>query len=248
MQRLRDAVEGIDGFDKIPHADKLRLFAWALHAQGKQSVKAADFAACYDVLHLQQPASLHRSVQALHEQGDLLKAGGGFKLAKAVRDRHDAKHGARPISVQVHQALASLLGKVIDPAQKEYLDEAIRCFRGESWRAAAIMAWNLAFDHLCHVILAGKQTEFADAYAKQFHPRKAIAFQQRSDFQEVKETNVIEVARTVGVTDKTQHGVLERNLDVRNSIAHPSAFAFKQPQSENFILEVVQTVVLGLKP
>lgn len=247
MQRVRDVVGGIEGFDKIPHADKLRLFAWALHGDGKESVKAADFAACYDVLHMHPPASLHRAVQALHDQKDLLKAGGGFKLSKAVRDRHDSKYGARPISVQVHQALASLLGNVTDPAQKEYLDEAMRCFRGESWRAAAIMAWNLAFDHLCQVILAGKLAEFNAAYAKQFG-KNAVTFGVRSDFQESKESVVIQVARTAGVTDKTQHGVLERNLGIRNSIAHPSAFAFKQPQSENFILEVVQTVVLGLKP
>jgi hypothetical protein len=221
------------------------LFAWILHGDGKEYLKVADFSACYDLLHLRQPVNLRRSIDALTEQHEMLKSRDGYRLTKPVRDRLESKYGSRPISVQVHEALSSLSTRVAVPAQKEYLDEALRCFRGEAWRAAALMAWNLAFDHLVQVILAGRLADFNTAYAKQY-PKKPLTFCDRADFQELKESVVIDIARAAGITNKTQHQVLDRNLGVRNSIAHPSAFPFMQPQSEAFILEVVQTIVLGL--
>lgn len=244
-QRLKDLVGGIADFDKWAHADKLRFFSWVLHGESKEHLKASDFVVCYDALHLRQPVNLRRSMESLEEQGDLLKSASGHRLEKTVRDRLEAKYGMRTISVQVHSLLASLPGRLSAPEQQDYLDEAIRCFRAEAWRGAALMSWNLAFDHLVQVIVTTRLADFNAAYAKQYQ-KKPLTFSDRADFQEVKESVVIDIARAAGITDKTQHQVLDRNLGVRNSIAHPSAFPFKQPQSEAFILEVVQTVVLGL--
>jgi hypothetical protein len=243
-QRLRDIVHGVEGFDKLPHADKLRLFAWAFHAEGKESVKPSDFAACYDLLHLQQPVNLHRAVQALHEQGDLLKAGAGLKLSKAVRDRHEAKHGSRPVSVQLHGILASLPDKLTSANQREYLDEAVACAKHGAWRASIVMSWNLAYDHVCQVVMA-RLPEFNAGFVKAL-PRKAEAISQRSELQDLKESEVIKVCRTADIIDKTQGKCLDRNLGIRNDAAHPSGATFNQPKAEAFILDVVQTIVLGM--
>jgi hypothetical protein len=245
-QRLKELVAGIADFDKWQHADKLRFFAWVLHDAGNEQLKAPDFAACYDALHLHQPVNLRRSVEALEQQGDLLKSGGAYRLSKPVRDRLEAKYGKRAINVQVHELLASLPGKLTAAAQQSYLDEALRCFRAEAWRAAAIMAWNLAFDHLCGFVVTRKLAEFNGAYPT-IGKKKPATIAQRSDLQELKESEVILVCRTARITDGTQHKCLERNLGIRNDIAHPSAVSFEQPNSEAFILEVVQTIVLGLR-
>src|SRR6185369_8458506 len=58
-QRFNNVVARLAGFDGFPHADKLRLFAWALHLDGKEHVKVGDFAGCYDGLHLRPPSNLH---------------------------------------------------------------------------------------------------------------------------------------------------------------------------------------------
>jgi hypothetical protein len=244
--RIKEVVAPLVGFEKLPHADKLRLFAWTLHADGKEYVKASDFAECYDALHLPPPSNLHRAVQALAEQRDLLKSAQGYRLAKPVRDRHEAKYGLRPITVQVHELLASLPAKLSSKEQSEYLNEALCCFRGQAWRAAIIMAWNVAFDHLCEVV-TGRLPAFNAGYA-QAYPKAAEVIAQRSELRDMKESVVIRVCRTAGIIDKTQAKCLERNLEIRNDAAHPSGAPFNQLRAEAFILDVVQTIVLGLAP
>lgn len=247
MTRLHEVVAGIDGFDNLGHAEKLRLFAWVLHGDGKEHIKLGDFEGCFRALHLSLPGNIRRAVEALKQQKDLLPTTEGYTLSKQWRDRYQQKHGLRPITVSVHKALYELPARLTTAPQKEYLDEALRCFQVQSWRAAALMAWNLAFDHLCQKIVDSKLADFNAQYAKAY-PKKPLNFAKRSDLQELKESDVIRIARAADVTDKTQHKCLERNLEIRNDIAHPSAVSFKQPQAENFILEVVQTVVLTLTP
>jgi hypothetical protein len=244
MTPLQDSIGKCRKFEEFSHADNLRLLAWLLHEEGKEHLRAADFAGLYDGFHLRAPVNLHRALQALEEQGDLMKSSAGYRLSKSARDRHTAKYGDRPITVGVLDLLASLPLKLSLPAQQEYLDEALRCFRASAWRAAAIMSWNLAFDHLCQTILKKVESfniEYAKAYAKR---REIIA--RRADLQDLKESEVIRIARASGVTDGTQHKSLERNLGIRNDVAHPSGAPFTQPQAEAFILDVIQTVVLGL--
>ena len=247
MDRLHDIVDGIPSFAKWTFSDQVRLFAWVLHADGKEHLKVADIGAHFGRLHLSPPANLSRIVQALEEKGDMLKSSRGYRLAMAVRDDLAARYGNRPITVQVHETLMALPSKLTSPLQKEYLDEALACCKhAHAWRAAVIMSWNLAYDHFVHTILTTRLAEFNAGWAKTFQKRSFIAA-GRSDFQDVKESEVIKAARTAGITDHTQHKCLERSLDIRNDAAHPSGAKFDQPRAEAFILEVVQTIVLGLK-
>lgn len=241
MQRLYEVVSAANDFHQWPHADKIRLFAWALHADGKGDLKVADLAACFDSLHLAEPGNLHRAVQALAEQGDLLKSHTGYRLSKPVRDRLANKHGSRPITVQVHALLAALPEKLLVDTQREYLDEALRCFRAGAWRGAIIMAWNLAFDHLCQVIVS-RLDEFNRAFPLAY-PKSSEVIVSRTDLQEIKESTAIRVCRTAGILDKTQAKCLERHLEVRNDAAHPSGAQFSQPKAEAFILDVIPTVL-----
>jgi hypothetical protein len=246
MQRVRDAVAGVPGFDKLRHADKLRFFAWSLHAEGKEHLKAADFTGCYDVVHLRAPANVHRALQALEEQGDLLKSSQGYKLSKPLRDQLDVKHGNRPLTVAVIDVLEKLPSSLSSPAYRAYLDEAVRCFGARAWRAAIIMAWNVAFDHLCDHVITKKLAEFKRAYPS-LNKKKPTTIMRRSDLQELKESEVILVCRQAGITDGIQHKCLDRNLGIRNDAAHPSGAEFDQPRSEAFILDVVKTIVHGLQ-
>jgi hypothetical protein len=243
MQHLRNAVAGVAAFDQLSHADKQRFFAWALHGAGKEHLKPADFAACYDAVHLQPPGNLHRDLKSL-EKRDLLKSAQGYRLSKVQRDAHDAKYGGRPQTRQVHDLLAKLPAMLNSPGYREYLDEALLCFRVGSWRGAIIMAWNLAFDHLCSHVITKKLAEF-NAVASAW--KKSVTIAQRSDFQELRESQVISVCRDASITDKTQDKCLDRNLSIRNDAAHPSGAKFDQLRTEAFITEVVNTIVLGLK-
>jgi hypothetical protein len=245
MERLRELVAQLDGFEQAAHAEKLRFFAWALHEGGKEHVGPADLNACYRALHIPPPGNLHRAVQALEQQRDLLKSAEGYRLSKSARDRFAARVGRRKVSVQIHDLLAGLTGQMSTAAQRDYLDEALRCFRAEAWRAAVIMSWNVAFDHLCEAIVSTKLADFNRAFPTAF-PKLAQTIVQRADLRDVKESVVIKVSRTANIVDKTQFKCLERSLDIRNDAAHPSGAGFNQPKAEAYILDVVETIVLGV--
>src|SRR6185369_1813960 len=130
------------------------------------------------------------AVQALCEQGDLLRSAQGYRLSKPIRDRHDTKYGLRPSAIQLHDLLETLPSKLTSASQKDCLDEALRCFPAEGWRASIIMAWNLAFDHLCEVAIA-KLADFKAGYAKAF-PNATDAISQRSDLRTSKSPSSFE--------------------------------------------------------
>ncbi len=150
-----------------------------------------------------------------------------------------------PSAVKVQALLSALPAQLSAPSQVAYLDEAIRCFRAEAWRATAIMAWNLAFDHVCELVASRKLVEFNAGFAQAF-PKRAYTVRNREDLREMKESEVIRVCRVADIVDKTQAKCLERNLGIRNDVAHPSGAHFSQVQAEAFVLDVIQTVVLGL--
>src|SRR5260370_23190749 len=85
---------------------------------------------------------------------DFVKVKGGYKLERSVRANLDAKYGVHRSIVQVSKLLADLPGKVPDLAEKNFLTEAIKCYRIEAYRACIVMTWNLAYSHLLHWILA----------------------------------------------------------------------------------------------
>ena len=243
MERIREAVAAVTGFSGFSHADKQRFFAWALHVDGKENLKSADFAACYEAVHLQQPSNIHRDLKALETKGDLLKSVQGLRLSKTRRDVHEEKYGKRALTVHVHDLLKKLLASVSSPDRREYLEEALLCFKAGAWRGAIVMSWSVAFDHFCEFIVAKKLVEFNTVTAAW---KKPVTIAARKDLQELKENDVVTACRTAGITDKTQTKCLERNLGIRNDAAHPSGTKFNQLQAENFISEVVQTIVSGL--
>ena len=56
--------------------------------------------------------------------------------------------GAEPEQHGISQRLANLRGELSDPQQQVFLDETLKCLRIDANRAAIVMGWNLAYDHL----------------------------------------------------------------------------------------------------
>src|SRR5690606_29409855 len=80
--------------------------------------------------------------------------GGGkiqYILKLAITEEGKAlhlQHGFRAETVEVDQLLSSLPALLPHTSQQDYLAEAIVCFRHRAFRAAVVMTWNVAYDHL----------------------------------------------------------------------------------------------------
>lgn len=241
---LEAIVSGVSGFSGWGHSDRIRFFAWYLHVEeGKDQFQTGDVNRCFDLLHVARPSNTSQLVAGLAQQGHLLKDGAGLRLSRDQRAKLEEKHGRRSETVAVDRLLAELPSRVTDAACREYLEEALVCFRHAAFRAAIVMTWNVTYAHL--VMLVGTK------HLARFNSQMSIMFGGRKkqvasvdDFQKLKESEVLEVCNAAGLVSKEIAKVLVDKLDKRNTAAHPSGASVDKLQAEAFISDLVKNALL----
>jgi len=250
---LTELVHEIPNFRSWSHIERIKLFAWHLHAhKGVEHFTSTDVKHCYEELHMGEPSSISPFLASMEKKNppELIKKPNGYKLEMRVREALDKKHGGRTITIQVTDLLAGLPNSVPDLAERTFLDETLVCFKHGAFRAAIVMAWNLAYHHLCDLVLKRELTKFNAQWPLVYqghHKKGNKAIAKMEDFSdELKESEVIEICNSAGIISKDIHKILKAKLDRRNSAAHPSTVKIEQLQAEEFIDDIVKNVVLRL--
>jgi hypothetical protein len=252
-EELKTLVQRIEGFSAWSHADRIRFFGWFLHSQGRERFTAADIANCYDAVHSERPSSVSPFLASMERRKprQILHDGRGYYLERQVRERHHQKYGQREITVQITQLLADLPDKVPDLMERDFLREALICYRNGAFRASIVMSWNLAFFHLCNFVLKRHLAAFNASYTVRYpekHKRAKIpTIAKYEDFSvDLKESEVLEICKSGNIISGDIFKILDEKLGRRNSAAHPSTVRFGQLQAEEFIHDLVTNVVLVL--
>src|SRR5260370_3180976 len=100
------------------------------------------------------------------------------------------------------------------------------CYNSRAFRAAIVMVWNLAYDHLLHWILAdsGRLAAFQAHIAGRVGPKKAaaITITKREDFEDLKESETLHICATAGLfsSDNTNK-LLANQITNLNTHQHP---------------------------
>ncbi len=250
---LSDVVAGGPSFSKWSHADRIRFLAWFLHYhQKRERFSSGDIGKCYEELSMAQPSSISPFLAGMEKKKpkQLLRDKGGYYLEHSLWEKMTAKYGQRKITVQVTKMLMDLPAKVPDVDEREFLDEALICYRNGAFRAAIVMTWNLAFDHLLNFILkhhlARFNTQWPISYAKQHAKARVSAISSRDDFGELKESEILTVCKSATIITADLHKILDEKLGKRNTAAHPSTIGVSQIQAEGVIDDLVNNVVLKL--
>jgi hypothetical protein len=249
--QLHELVDQVAGFDKLPPRDKIRLFAWYLHAHKSMEHFGSDhIRACFKELHL-VPGDVGKYVLRMASMNtpDLVRERPGFKLTRTVRTQFDAKYGTHPSTQTVSKLLADLPDKVPDTTEKVFLSEAIDCYRVRAYRACIVMAWNLAYSHLLDWILKdqARLDKFNAAISKRYPSLKNAQITKYDDFaEELGERQVIEIASTAGLYNSGIFKILKEKLDRRNTAAHPSSVVIVQSQADDMITDLINNVALAL--
>jgi len=246
---LADLVNQVSDFDGAPPREKIKLLAWFLHThRDKEVFNNVDIRACFSELHVADP-NVAKYLPRMVGYGDLIKVRDGYKLQRTVRTQLDAKYGVHHTVVQVSKLLTELPGNVPDVAEKNFLAEAISCYRIGAYRACVVMTWNLAYTHLLHWILsdAKRLVDFTTAIARRYPKKPAIKIAAYDDFlEELKESEVIEICNTASLVDGNIIGILKEKLRKRNTAAHPAAVVIVQSQADDVITDLVNNVVIRL--
>lgn len=220
------------------------IFGWYLHAVREQAnFGTGDIGACFDAAHLVRPVNIAATLAKLVERKDVLRSGNSFRLSAKARSATGRMLPVRASTVSTTKLLNDLASRVVKPAQQTFLNETLRCFKQDAFRAAIVMAWNLAYSHVCDRILASQVVSF-NAQKKLAYP-KLPDITKGSDFEDYKESQVIEICRGARILDATVCKHLTAQLNRRNSAAHPSSAVFVAAQAEDTITDLVNNVLLN---
>ncbi len=242
-------VNSIPGFSRLTYTEQVKRFCWHLTANVRNGkLTGAEVAACFDDAGCPKPSSVAPFLASLANQRPpfLIRRQGFFVLTRYARERFDSVLGKRDAAIAVDRLLQDLPSKLSLQIEKVYLDEAMVCFRHCAFRAAIVMVWNLAYDHLCRIIMNHAQhlARF-NAQLPRTYPKADIsAISVRDDFEALKESQVLQLAKSANIISGSVHKILKEKLDRRNIAAHPSNVDVSRLTAEDFILDLVQNVVL----
>lgn len=254
VSELERLVESIAEFQSWGHGEKLKFFAWFIHSKRDEDrFDPAGLRRCYDEVGIEKPSNVNPYIATLEKQKpkDMLRDGRGLYLPKHVKDSFEQRYGQRESTVQVTKLLAELPQQVPDLPQRTFLDEALTCFRHRAFRAAMVMAWNLAYHHLCSFVLNNKRAEFNQRWPVNYpgmHKNGQKQIAKIEDFaDELKESEVIAVCASARIITGDMQNVLTVGLRRRNTAAHPSSATITPLQAEAHIEDLVLNFVLKLK-
>jgi len=247
--KVAEFIEGVSGFHRQTKVEQVLLLAWHLHAhKGVESFSPAALREVFKEAGIEAPdLSVYLPRLAGKKPPQLLQARGAYRLDSRERRRYDQKYGNHPTTVAVTSLLSGLPAKVPDLAERAFLLETINCYRVKAYRAATVMAWNLAFDHVLRWVIndATRLTKFnASLQAK--YPKKQLSISVIEEFEELKEHEAIEVMKHAGLFSSNIAGILQEKLKRRNRAAHPSNIEVTQHQADDTISDLVTNVVLAL--
>jgi hypothetical protein len=220
--------------------------------KSKHRFSQSDVRACYNDLHMDEP-NLSEQFKRLTERRPkiLLQDAGGYYLEHEQRQALDKKYGQHETTIALSKLLGDLPGKISDQAEKHFLSEAITCYHHRAFRAAIVMTWNLAYDHLLNWILAdaARLSGFNAYVSSRVGAKKAatINITKREDFEDLKEVETIDICGSAGLfkSDNTKK-ILGLQLTKRNLAAHPSLVVIGAPEAEDTISSLINNVVLVL--
>jgi len=249
--KLEELVNGIPGFLGWKDADKIRFFAWFFYSKkGRDRFSAADIRACYEELSLQQPSNVNPYLAQMlnRKPQEMLRDNRGYVLEKRLRDQLESKYGQRASTIQADKLLLELPALIPNFAERTFLDEAIRCFRCKAFRAAIVMGWNLAYDHLCRYVLnsSSRLADFNSQLPRSFPKARVSAVSTRDEFGELKESEGLQICRSANIITNDLFRILKEKLDKRNTAAHPSTVDIAPHTAEEYIIDLIPNVVLKL--
>ncbi|GFM78517.1 hypothetical protein PSCICM_43360 [Pseudomonas cichorii] len=107
------------------------------------------------------------------------------------------------------------------------------------------MVWILVIHHLYDHITKNSLTEFNTALSKNTDKRiKITSIEKHDDFSEIPEGKFIELARSAGIISNDVRKILDSKLGTRNTYAHPSGVSISEVKVNDFIIDLVENVIL----
>jgi hypothetical protein len=254
VEGLEQFISKVDGFNGLSASEKCDYFVYYLtEFKELPGVKPKQVETCFNELKIRPSSNISRYLRTnskrkngispkffIHKELYLLDQ-------KRKEEIRATVHIDKPF-IETNKTLRSILTYVKNKSEQEFLDEAIKAFEVEAFRAAIVLVWLLTIDHLYEYILAHKLTDFNEVLARNTDRRVRIsAVVTKDDFSDIPEGKFIEFCRSAGVISGDVRKVLDEKLGTRNSAAHPSNIKIGRGKVFDFIEDLVNNVIVKFK-
>lgn len=243
LEAFISLFDNFSSWDVRKQVDYICYFLTSI--SGKKGVSPKEIQECFTQLSLKDYSRLpqYLSENTRDSKGKYVRIDEGYRLERRTFDEINMAVKNEPVKIQVSKQLEELISKINDSNEKSFLIEAINCYRVESYRATIVLIWILTIDHLQNYIFGNKLNDFNEALSK--NPDKKISkVISYDDFGDLKESKFIELTRSAGIISNDVRKILDEKLGIRNSAAHPSAITFTEHKTTEFILDLINNVVL----
>lgn len=155
--------------------------------------------------------------------GKAVRTTDGWELTNEGKSTVQVLAGPK-IKTTVSKLAASLrshLAKISDTQIQSFVDEAIRCYEQEYYRAAVVLSWVGAVSILYKHVIANELSNF-NSEARKRSPKWKDA-KKSDDLARMKEYDFLQILEAISVIGKNVKGELENCLALRNGCGHPSS-------------------------
>lgn len=137
-------------------------------------------------------------------------------------------------------SLSNLISKINDRDVKDYIDEALKCFKVGALRAVVVFLWSGCIRLIQQIIMTFPTNKINQAAIK--HDPKAHSISKIDDFSYVKDKVTLLVAQDLGIFDKNEKDTLQEALNLRNRCGHPSKYKLGPKKVSSFIEDLFNIV------
>lgn len=242
--------EGQSRFTGLSVNEQICRVAWYLHRHTEHDRFSPKMVIeRFREVHLNPPqASIYLNRLTDKKPAPMLWDRRGYFLEGRERKRLDDILQPKKTTAVVSQLMRSLTESISSGPERVFFDEALRCYEVTAFRAAIVMTWNLAYNHLRNWVLkdAERLQCFNDGAAKRFQKSPKDVVRKEEDFDSFKESEFIDACSSGKLFSKNLETMLREKLRRRNMAAHPSSIVILQPQADDVITDLIRNVILSL--
>lgn len=198
-----------------------------------------------------KPSNIDRDLGKMKKDGLILPLDEGYRLHRKILNKVEEQLKTRQQNVVLRKNLVELAQKIKDRIEKEFIEEAIRCFgtRPSSKRATILLSWIAAIHHLQSFIWRKKKHLISFNKVLPINsPKNSIKdIKKIEDFYELSEDLFILKLKEARVIDKNIYKQLKEQLNTRNTCGHPNSISISDSKVEAFVDDIIQNILLRYK-
>jgi len=252
---VKDKLEAyllkVPSYQELSASEMIDYFCYFLTViEGSAAVQASDIDACFALTRLDKYSNISaylsgHSKKVKGKKSKYIKVKEGYQLERSrqldiQKNLHDS-----PVKLETSHLLRSMLSKLSDKNEQLFLQEAIECYEIGAKRASIVLVWILAINHMYNFIFKNELTAFNSVLAANTDKRiKISVITKIDDFSEIPEGKFIEFMRSAKIISNDVKKILDTKLGIRNTSAHPSGVSISEVKTNDFIIDLIDNVVL----